>query len=158
VAVDVLPRAEAVALLQARAPRLTNDQAEQVASALGDLPLAVEQAGAWLADSGMTAAAYLTAVHSRTRAILAEGTPLGYSVPVAATWTVALDGVDAAVVALLRLWAFLGPEPIPTDLTTDEAAAALPAPFDTLPTRWNAAGRSPRPFGWAWSGWSTARW
>jgi hypothetical protein len=126
VEVDVLPRAEAVALLHARAPRLTAAECQQVADLLGDLPLAVEQAGAWLACSGMSAGDYVDAVAHRTREILAEGKPPGYPVPVAATWTVALDAVDDTAVWLLRLWAFLGPEPIPTDLINSTTVRALP--------------------------------
>ena len=127
VEVDVLPRAEAVALLHARAPRLTDTEAEQIAELLGDLPLALEQAGAWLARSGMSARNYADAVEHRTRDILAEGAPVGYPVPVAATWTVAIDELDdPAAVLLLRLWAFCGPEPIPSDLIGSDAAPLVP--------------------------------
>ena len=38
---------------------LTGDDATRVAEALGDLPLAIEQAGAWLAETGMPAAEYV---------------------------------------------------------------------------------------------------
>ncbi|MGH3755745.1 MAG: FxSxx-COOH system tetratricopeptide repeat protein [Pseudonocardiaceae bacterium] len=127
VEVDVLSRAEAVALLHARAPRLTEGEADQIAKLLGELPLALEQAGAWLARSGMSAGDYADAVEHRTREILAEGTPVGYPVPVAATWTVAIDGLDDPVaVMLLRLWAFFGPEPIPADLIGPDAVSIVP--------------------------------
>ena len=128
VEVDVLSRAEAVALLQARAPRLAAVEAERVAAVLGDLPLAVEQAGAWLRSSGMSVADYLDAVERRAGVILAEGKPRSHPVPVAATWTVAVETLDdPATVWLLRLWAFLGPEPIPTDLITADSVTVLPA-------------------------------
>jgi hypothetical protein len=128
VEVDVLSRAEAVALLHARAPRLTEREANRIAELLGDLPLALEQAGAWLARSGMNAVDYADAVGHRTREILAEGTPVGYPAPVAATWTVAVEGLDDPVaVMLLRLWAFLGPELIPVDLNGSGAVAVLPS-------------------------------
>ncbi|HKR50998.1 MAG TPA: FxSxx-COOH system tetratricopeptide repeat protein, partial [Pseudonocardiaceae bacterium] len=133
VEVDVLSRAEAVVLLHARAPRLTVSEANQIAELLGDLPLALEQAGAWLASSGMSAVDYADAVEHRTREILAEGTPVGYPVPVAATWTIAIDGLDDPVaVMLLRLWAFLGPEPIPTDLIGPAAVPVLPPELAAL--------------------------
>ncbi len=128
VEVDVLPRVEAVALLHARAPRLTDREADQIAELLGDLPLALEQARAWLTQSGMSAEDYADAVEHRTREILAEGTPVGYPVPVAATWTVAIDRLDDPIaVMLLRLWAFFGPEPIPTDLIGSDAVALVSA-------------------------------
>jgi hypothetical protein len=133
VEVDVLSRAEAVALLHARAPRLTGGEAHQVAELLGDLPLALEQAGAWLARSGMSAVDYADAVEHRSREVLAEGTPVGYPVPVAATWTVAIDRLDDPVaVMLLRLWAFFGPEPIPTDLMESAAVPVLPTGLAAL--------------------------
>src|ERR1044072_3119771 len=44
----VFTRAESVALLPRRVPQLGATDAEQVADKLGDLPLAIEQAGAWL--------------------------------------------------------------------------------------------------------------
>lgn len=119
-------------MLHARAPRLTGGQAEQLAEVLGDLPLALEQAGAWLATSGMSTSAYLHAVGTRTRAMLAEGAPHNYPVPVAATWTLALDTIDDTAVGLLRLWAFLGPEPIPTEWITDETAAGFPGALARL--------------------------
>jgi hypothetical protein len=49
VGVDVLERSESVALLRRRAPQLTDAEAAWIAQALGDLPLALNQAGAYLA-------------------------------------------------------------------------------------------------------------
>jgi hypothetical protein len=133
VEVDVLSRAEAVALLRARAPRLSEGEANQIAELLGDLPLALEQAGAWLACSGMSAVDYADAVEHRSGEILAEGAPVGYPVPVAVTWMVAIDGLDDPVaVMLLRLWAFFGPEPIPTDLIGPDAVPVLPSGLAAL--------------------------
>jgi TIR domain/Tetratricopeptide repeat len=142
VEVDVLPRPEAVALLHARAPRLTEGEANQIAELLGDLPLALEQAGAWLARSGMSAVDYADAVKHRSRDILAEGTPEGYPVPVAATWTVAIEGLDDPLaVMLLRLWAFFGPELIPIDLIGSGVVAALPSDLAALAADPLARGR-----------------
>ncbi len=135
VAVDVLPRADAVGLLRRRASRLTEPEADTVAELLGDLPLAVEQAGAWLGQTSMTVADYCGLVTERAREILAEGTPVGYPLPVAATWTVAVDRLDdPAAVWLLRLWAYCGPEPIPPSLVVREVAALLPAPLEAVVT------------------------
>lgn len=142
VEVDVLPRGEAVALLCTRAPRLTDREAKQIAELLGDLPLALEQAGSWLARSGMSAGDYADAVEHRTRDILAEAIPVGYPAPVAATWTVAIEELDDPVaVLLLRLWAFCGPEPIPTDLIGPDAVPHLPAGLAALAADPLARGR-----------------
>ncbi|WP_407661311.1 FxSxx-COOH system tetratricopeptide repeat protein [Frankia nepalensis] len=130
VAVDMLPRPDAVALLRRRAGRLSEAQADRVAELLGDLPLAVEQAGAWLDRSGMSVETYCALVEQRAREILAEGKPAGYPVPVAATWTLAVDRLeDPAAVWLLWLWARCGPEPIPTDLIGPRVADRLPGPL-----------------------------
>jgi tetratricopeptide (TPR) repeat protein len=131
VEVDVLPREEAVDLLRCRAKGLSPEQAGRLAEALGDLPLALEQAGAWLAESGMPAGTYEDLLRRRAREVLTRGTAAG-QVPVAATWTVALDAVtDPAAVMLVRLWAHVGPEPIPLDLLGAETAGLVPEPLAT---------------------------
>jgi TIR domain len=130
---DVLSRTEAIALLKARTPTITNVDADQIAAALGDLPLALEQAGAWLRESGMTITDYLHALRYRTQEILAEGKPNIYPAPVAATWTLAVDALDdQSAPWLLAVWAALGPEPIPTDLITRATVADLPTPLADL--------------------------
>src|SRR5262249_24572497 len=51
--VDVFSRPESIRLLLRRNPRLSAADADQLADALGDLPLAIEHASAWLATTGM---------------------------------------------------------------------------------------------------------
>ncbi|WP_250285262.1 FxSxx-COOH system tetratricopeptide repeat protein, partial [Frankia sp. CiP1_Cm_nod2] len=149
VEVDVLPRPEAVGLLRSRVPTISEVDAARIAAVVGDLPLALEQAGAWLAETGMAPAKYadLLVDQLRThtarkgpdgspdgasgprRVLLTKGAPDGVQ-PVAATWTVALHRVDdPAVVMLARLWAHFGPEPIPADLVRPETAELLPDPL-----------------------------
>jgi hypothetical protein len=131
VEMDVLPRDDATHLLRARAECLSEGQSSRLAEALGDLPLALAQAGAWLAESGMAADDYEDLLQRRTREVMARGTA-ARQVPVAATWTVALDEVaDPAAVTLVRLWAHLGPEPIPLDLLHPEVAGLVPEPLAT---------------------------
>jgi tetratricopeptide (TPR) repeat protein len=125
--VAVLPHQEAIDLLRRRAPRMTEAEADEVAKVLGDLPLAVEQAGTWLAGSGISVVDYLQAVRDRVREVLELGRPPAYPVPVAATWTAAMDALDdPAAVLLLQLWAALGPEPVPIDLAGPDTAGAVP--------------------------------
>src|SRR4051812_44671759 len=57
--VDVLARAETVALLCARIPALDGELADQLAAELGDLPLAAAQAAAYLEQTDLPAADYL---------------------------------------------------------------------------------------------------
>jgi hypothetical protein len=56
VGVTVFDWAESVALLRALASRLSEHDADRVADALGDLPLAIDQAGSLLATTNSTAA------------------------------------------------------------------------------------------------------
>ena len=56
VEVDVLARAESMAILQARVHGLAEAEADRLAGQLGDLPLAVAQAAGYLPGSGMSAA------------------------------------------------------------------------------------------------------
>ncbi len=115
----MLPRADAVRLLQRGCPRLTNSEAERLAAAVGDLPLVLEQAGGWLATTGMPAETYERLLADRAGELLARGRPAGYPQPVAAAWTVAVDGLDdPGAVGLLRLLACCGPEPVPLTLFT----------------------------------------
>ncbi|MDT3445690.1 FxSxx-COOH system tetratricopeptide repeat protein [Pseudofrankia sp. BMG5.37] len=152
VAVDVLPRADAVALLQRHVADLGGPDGDRLAGLLGDLPLAVEQAGAFLADTGMGPGEYADLLGVELRRLMSRGTPVGVR-PVAATWTVTLEQLDdPAAVLLARLWAGFGPEPIPLDLVRPEVAGVLPAPLgevaaDRIGWRRRSAGWSP----WHWS-------
>ena len=91
VGMDVLDRGESITLLRRRAPQLTNEDAGRIAQALGDLPLALAQAGAHLADTATSVQDYLTLLAERTRELLAQGTCATYPVSLAASVQIALD-------------------------------------------------------------------
>ncbi len=134
VPVDVFARTESVTLLLAQVPTLDGDDAERLASALGDLPLALAQAAGVLAESGMSATEYLHVLRESAAEVLAEGRPCSYPVPLAAAVRIAMDrltGEDEAAGQLLRLCANLAPEPIPCRWFTS-AEAALPEPLATV--------------------------
>ena len=59
VAVAQFSRDESVALLRASAPTLDDAAADRIAAEIGDLPLAVQQAAAQLADGSLDADTYL---------------------------------------------------------------------------------------------------
>ena len=120
--VDVLARAESVAILQDRAAGLGAADADRLAARLGDLPLAVVQAAGFMAETGMPAAQYLDLLRTQAGKLLDQAAP-GSSYPrslAAATWLAAdrLDGEDRAAAQLASVCAFLAPEPIPEDLFT----------------------------------------
>ncbi|MBB2948696.1 tetratricopeptide (TPR) repeat protein [Actinoplanes lutulentus] len=113
--VEVLHRDESVALLRKRNPVVDEADAVRLAEQLGDLPLALEQASAWIDASGTTLPHYLRLLSERTRDLLDANRPADYPASVAATWGVALERLsttDSAAVRLLELTAFLAPEPV----------------------------------------------
>ncbi|WP_203726435.1 FxSxx-COOH system tetratricopeptide repeat protein [Paractinoplanes durhamensis] len=119
---DVFTRAESTALLQTNLPGLGDHDAQRLAVALGDLPLAIGQAADMLAETRVHVDAYLAELRTHATDLLRGGRPpAGYPLPLAAAVTVAaqkLAADDPAAGRLLTLCAHLGPEPIPTDLFT----------------------------------------
>lgn len=116
--VDVMDRAESVSMLLDRVRDLAEHDAELAAEALGDLPLAVAQAAAFMADTGMPVAEYTGLLRNRATEILHEGRPPTYSAPLAAVIQIGFDRLrssdpDAAQVA--SVCAFLAPEPVPAE-------------------------------------------
>jgi hypothetical protein len=123
VEVDVLARAESVALLQDRVPGLEAADADRLADQLGDLPLAVAQAAGFMAETGTSTAQYLDLLGTQAGQLLdqaAPGSPYPRSLA-AATRLAAdrLDRDDPAAGQLASVCAFLAPEPIPEDLFTN---------------------------------------
>ncbi|MGH3697966.1 MAG: FxSxx-COOH system tetratricopeptide repeat protein, partial [Pseudonocardiaceae bacterium] len=134
VGVDVFDRGESITLLRQRAARLTEGEAGRVAEALGDLPLALVQAGAYLADTDLGVRDYLALLAERTTEVLAHGASATYPVSLAASTQIALDRLAAespAALQLLTLAAYLAPEPIPGSLFTTRPAQR-PDPLGTV--------------------------
>ncbi|MGW4647643.1 tetratricopeptide repeat protein [Kitasatospora sp. NPDC004289] len=116
----VLPRTDAVALVGAWSPFESPQEewhAGKLAGELGDLPLALEQAGAYLNQTTMGVAAY----RSRLRDFLRE-VPLDLTGPersVHGVWSLTLDALEGASplsVELLHTLAWLGPDGFPREL------------------------------------------
>jgi transcriptional regulator with XRE-family HTH domain len=129
VEVDVLARAESVAILQARVTVLSGADADRLAAALGDLPLAIAQAAGFMADTGMTADEFLGLLRTRAGQLLAQGAPGSYPQSLAAATGLIADRLarqDPAAAGLASVCAFLAPEPIPQSLFT-AAVSVLPS-------------------------------
>jgi hypothetical protein len=93
--------------------------ARDLADMLDGLPLALEQAAAYIQAAGETLAGYLALFRRRGADLLARGEPTGYSKTVASTWALAFDRLQHTVptaVGLLRLLAFCASEAIPLRL------------------------------------------
>jgi hypothetical protein len=119
---SVLTRDEAIVFLAKRTG--SNDEAalDRLADALGDLPLALEEAAAYLEQTQVSLEEYLDLVQGRARELFELEQAAGPSHPdqrrVATVWSVSLDRVRAeapAAEALLALCAFLAPD-IPREL------------------------------------------
>jgi Domain of unknown function (DUF4062)/NB-ARC domain/Tetratricopeptide repeat len=133
VGVDVFARSESIALLRRRAPQLTQSEAGRIAAALGDLPLALVQAGAHLADTATAVEDYLALLSERTAELMAQPASTTYPVSLAASVRIALDRLGAqspTALQLLTLAAYLAPEPIPLSLFSTHSAE-LPEPLGT---------------------------
>jgi Tetratricopeptide repeat len=101
--------------------------AADLAAGLGGLPLALEQAAAYIQAAGTTLAGYVSVFRDRRDDLLARGEAAGHPADVAATLGLALSrlGDEApAAAGLLRLLACLAPEPVPLALLLADAQAA----------------------------------
>ncbi|GIH91542.1 hypothetical protein Psi01_21720 [Planobispora siamensis] len=133
--VDVFSQEESLEHLSRRVPGLAARDALEVAAALGHLPIAVEQAAAWLAETGMPAATFVEQLGSETARVLSLGQPADYPHPVAVTWNLSLAQLresSPSSVRLLQLCAFFAPEPISMSLLySDEMISSL-LPYDEM--------------------------
>jgi hypothetical protein len=136
---DVLDLPSAVTLLQKRVPDLDDSLAQEIAGELGRLPLALEQAAAYLDRSAMPAGDYLGLLRRRAAELYARGQVSGRRDTIATLWDITLERIsteDPAAVVLLELCAYLAPEPIPlnlfslhADLLPQPLSAAAPDPL-----------------------------
>ncbi|MDQ7903251.1 FxSxx-COOH system tetratricopeptide repeat protein [Phytohabitans sp. ZYX-F-186] len=130
--VDVFRRAESIEHLRQRVAGMTGPEAEQVAEVLGDLPIAIATAGAWLAETLTPVAEYLRQIERHGPRALAGTADATSGSAVEATWDLSLSRLRSqseAAYRLLQLCSVMAPE-IALDLVnSDEMAAAL-APFD----------------------------
>ncbi|MEE1827073.1 FxSxx-COOH system tetratricopeptide repeat protein [Streptomyces sp. BE20] len=136
--VDVFDRAESVRLVRHVNTGATRAEAERIAELLGDLPLAVGQAAAWLQETPMPASTYADLLDEALTEILDRPVPAGTGEQpgsgepggqgtedrfrpnvTAATWRIAgrdLRRINAPAARLLEVCGFLGPDAIPIGL------------------------------------------
>ncbi|MEV0739608.1 FxSxx-COOH system tetratricopeptide repeat protein [Streptomyces sp. NPDC050549] len=117
--VNVFEREESIELLQKRSPDLSQADAGRLAAALGDLPLAVEQAGAWRAVTGMLVEEYLDLLNQRSPEILDLDPAPDYPLTVAAAWDISLERIrenSPGSRELLDICAWMAPEPVPLSM------------------------------------------
>jgi len=109
-------RDESVGLLALRVPSLGTPEAEYIAEALGDLPLAIEQAAYFLSETGFEARDYVRLLHEHpVGAGLDEATTDRHPGLVTAVVTAIerLEADDRETARLVNLLSILAPEPLP---------------------------------------------
>src|SRR3984893_12304771 len=114
--VDMMERNESIDFLLKRTQKADQQAASKVAEALGDLPLALEQAGAYIEETNCSIAHYATLLAKPSQKFMTGGPGANYLETVAKTWKIAFGQVkkeSPAAEDLLSLCAFLAPDEIP---------------------------------------------
>ncbi|MFF1652818.1 FxSxx-COOH system tetratricopeptide repeat protein [Streptomyces sp. NPDC058255] len=142
--VPVYDRDESVAFIRRRAPRLNEPEADQLAEALEDLPLLLDQTAGWLNDSDLSVEQYIALLEG---GIDQDVVKISSDFPVAfqTAWSILLNKLRDTVpesVDLLRLCTFFAPGFIPVRLLKEMPHDELPEQIAGLlndPLLWNKA-------------------
>ncbi|MFE6287373.1 FxSxx-COOH system tetratricopeptide repeat protein [Streptomyces sp. NPDC057877] len=142
--VPVYNRDESVAFVLSRAPRLTEGEAGQLAEALGDLPLLLDQTAGWLSDSDLTIEEYLERLNT---GLTADSVTVSADFPLTfrTAWSILLAKLRESFpesVDLLRLCTFFAPGTVPVHLLRTVTVDGVPphiAGLLTDPMTWNGA-------------------
>jgi hypothetical protein len=129
--VPVLGTRVAAGFLVNRSGDPDEQAAAELAAEVGGLPLALEQAAAYVQAAGSTFAEYLAWFRQRRPDVLSRGQPTGYGKTVATTWSLAFAKLEESAptaVSLLRLLACCAPEAVPLFMLVQSG----PALADTL--------------------------
>jgi len=127
--VQVFERPTSVEFLLKRTGQTDQEAAGKLAEALGDLPLALEQAAAYIEQTGESVSGYLRMFRERQAELLKRPSPSSDST-VATTWEMSFQQVERRsppAAALLNLCVFLAPDDIPLDIV--QQAPKLPEPL-----------------------------
>jgi tetratricopeptide (TPR) repeat protein len=128
------------------ATRADQQTARTIVQAMDGLPLALDQAGAYIEETSCGLQGYLQLYQAQGTRLLKERGELvsDHPDPVATTWSLSfknVEQVNAAAAELLRFCAFLAPDAIPEELFTESAADLGPTlePVAADPSRFNVA-------------------
>ncbi|REE95384.1 FxSxx-COOH system tetratricopeptide repeat protein [Thermomonospora umbrina] len=127
-------RPESVAFLERLSSAPGDGTADLVAADLGDLPLALAQAAAYVRARSLTLAGYRELFHEHREKMTASHRPAGYGQTVMTTWHMSIEEADRirpGARDLLILLSFCGTEHVPRALPVDRV--------DALPERLAAA-------------------
>jgi hypothetical protein len=125
---DVWERDESHKFLTARTDERDSRALDELAEALGDLPLALEQAAAYVNELALPVSGYLERLRDGAPELLAANRPPHYEHTVATVWQLAFDEVAEQPVAALvaGACAHLAPERIPRELLAALAGGERP--------------------------------
>lgn len=132
VEVSVYSRIESVDHILRRVLSVTEPQAYHLAEVVGDLPLAVEMATAWLENTGMPVDDYIRSLEEQSINVLSGDSPSDYPSALGATWTISFNRLrdhSPAAFRLLELCAFFAPA-IALDLIYSAAVVESLRPYD----------------------------
>ncbi|MEV0583680.1 FxSxx-COOH system tetratricopeptide repeat protein [Nonomuraea sp. NPDC050310] len=122
---------ETIAFLRKRVPGMSEEDATLLAAELGNLPLAVDHAGAYLVETGSSAADYVAAFRKGASELTSEALDMPYPRAVATTWSLASARLSPEARALFTLLAFISPEPISAEILVQPTVTKdLPSPLD----------------------------
>ncbi len=110
----------------ARASTADRTAAIDIVHAMDGLPLALDQAGAYIEETNESVTNYLPIYQQQRAALLKRrgGLVPGHPDSVATTWSLAfvhVEGANPAAIELMRLCAFLAPDAIPEELISEGA-------------------------------------
>jgi Tetratricopeptide repeat/AAA domain len=129
---DAFTREESVTHLRKRIPTIDESDARQVAELLGDFPLAIATAGAWLKETGTAVASYVRELERRAPEALSYKHLDEYPKTLAETWELSLDRLaerSPAGARLFELCSVMAPN-IALELLYSPAMAHLLAPLE----------------------------
>lgn len=114
-----------------QASQESRDQAAEIVTALDGLPLALDQAGAYIEETRCGFSAYLNLYRTRRKDLLRRRGRVSIDHPesVAATWSLSFQQIEqenSAAADLLRLLTFLNPEAIPEEIIAEGATELGP--------------------------------
>jgi tetratricopeptide (TPR) repeat protein len=130
----VFERPESVKFLLRRTGQRDEKAAEALADALGDLPLALEQAGAYVKETGISFEDYLKRFQEERNEILRYGKPDTYPETIATTWELSVKAASKETpesLDLLNLCAYLSPDMIPRPMLV-KGSEHLPDPLASI--------------------------
>lgn len=151
----LLRRAKLLALdaLPNETAELNHDQARAISTLLGGLPLALDQAGAYIEETGCSLSSYLKLYHTQRAELLHRRGELITDHPesVATTWSLSFDKIsqiNLVALELLTLCTFLAPDAIPEELLISETPETEPqfAPLAANPLQLDQAIKDLRHF------------